>query len=138
MAIAQFDYTKWSARYPTLATYVDEDLGGALWDEAGLYLNNTDASPVQDVGRRGVLLGMITAHLAQLNLSAQQGGSDVVGRIASASEGSVSLSADMGPVTNAQAWWAQTKWGAAYWAATTFLRRARYVPGRPQPAWSWP
>lgn len=138
MPVAALDYTAWSARYPALAAFVSNDLAQSYWDEAGLFLDNTEASPVQDVGRRAVLLGLITAHLAQLNRPAEAGGSDVVGRVSAASEGSVSLSADMGPVTASQAWWVQTKWGAESWAATVFLRRAIYVPGRPQRFPIWP
>lgn len=138
MPVATLDYSVWSARYPALSDVVSETLAQSYWDEAGLFLDNTDASPVRDVRKRTILLGLIAAHLAQLGRSTADGGSDVVGRISAASEGSVSLSADMGPATNSQAWWVQTKWGAEFWSATAFLRTARYVPGFPQRFPVWP
>lgn len=138
MPVATLDYSVWSARYPALAEFTNAGLAQTYWDEAGFFLDNTDASPVRDLGKRRILLGLITAHLARLNQPASSGGSDVVGRISAASEGSVSLSADMGPVTGSQAWWVQTKEGAQYWAATAFLRTARYVPGFPQRFPVWP
>jgi hypothetical protein len=36
----------------------------------------------------------------------------------------------MGPVTAANAYWMQSKYGAAYWQATQSLRSFRYMPGR--------
>ena len=51
-----------------------------------------------------------------------------VGRLASATEGTVTVSYDY-PVTPANpsmAWYAQTKYGAMYWTATVRYRSARY------------
>lgn len=53
----------------------------------------------------------------------------LVGRITAARMGSLSVQADAGPVAGSQAWWLQTPYGAAFWAATTSLRIALYVPG---------
>ncbi|WP_281641381.1 DUF4054 domain-containing protein [Acetobacter orientalis] len=53
----------------------------------------------------------------------------LVGRITTARMGSLSVQADAGPVAGSQAWWLQTPYGAAFWAATTSLRIALYVPG---------
>ncbi|MFT9046701.1 DUF4054 domain-containing protein [Acetobacter orientalis] len=53
----------------------------------------------------------------------------LVGRITTARMGSLSVQADVGPVAGSQAWWLQTPYGAAFWAATTSLRIALYVPG---------
>lgn len=53
----------------------------------------------------------------------------LVGRITTARMGSLSVQADAGPVAGSQAWWLQTPYGAAFWAATTSLRTALYVPG---------
>lgn len=55
----------------------------------------------------------------------------IVGRIASATEGSVSVAAEYDAPPNAsQAWLIQTKYGAEYWSATAKYRTARYVPNR--------
>ncbi|GAN69295.1 DUF4054 domain-containing protein [Acetobacter orleanensis] len=136
-----FDVQVWQVRYPALFTTVGAEGAQACFDQASLFLANDDTSPVPDLTRRATLLGLITAHLAQLGFGVATPGTDqpaLVGRITSARMGSVAVEADMGPVTASQAWWAQTPYGAAYWAATAFLRTARYVPGFPQTPLSWP
>ena len=160
-----FDAQAWQTRYPALFGTLGAEGAQACFDQASLFLANDDTSPVKNPTRRAALLGLIAAHLAQLGFGSGSGsGSSVctggagdttasacaptqtpspeqpalVGRITSARMGSVAVEADMGPVTAAQAWWAQTPYGAAYWAATAFLRTARYVPGYPQTPLTWP
>lgn len=136
-----FDVQAWQTRYPALFTTVGAEGAQACFDQASLFLANDETSPVPDLTRRGLLLGLITAHLAQLGFGGAAPGTDqpaLVGRITSARMGSVAVEADMGPVTASQAWWVQTPYGAAYWAATASLRTARYVPGFPQTPLSWP
>jgi hypothetical protein len=130
MTVATFDYTVWSARYPELAAAVDAPMAAIYFDEAGLYLNNTDASPVSDATKRGVLLNMLTAHIAAMNMT---GSSALVGRINSATEGSVTVAAEY-QVPGTAAWYAQTKYGAAYWQATMAYRMAKYVAPPCQPS----
>lgn len=131
MAIAVFDYTAWSARYPELAGAVDQTLATALFAEAGLYLDNTDLSPVQDVSTRLVLLNMLVAHLAALG-GALDGGSPsgIVGRVTSATEGTVSVQADTGIEAGTAEWYALTNYGFGFWAATKRYRSMRYRPAR--------
>lgn len=138
MAVAAFDPVGFRTRYPEFMA-VPEPTLAAYFIESGIYLNNTDSSLVSDVAVRLVLLNMIVAHLSALNWGANgEKPSGLVGRIDSASEGSVSVHADMGPVTNSQAWWAQTKYGAAYWSATASYRTFRYSTGRSVPqAFPW-
>lgn len=130
MPAVAFDTTAFVARYPEFATVPAPTLA-AYFAEAGLYLNNTDASPVTDLGQRAVLLNMLVAHIAALNSGANgQEASQLVGRISSATEGSVSVQADMGAVPGSAAWYMQTKYGASYWTATASYRTMRYYPGR--------
>lgn len=134
MGIVVFDPVAFKVRYPEFATAPDELLG-AYFDETAIYLNNTESSLVRDVAKRTVLLYMLVAHITVLNFGVGgQVASPLVGRINSATEGSVSVSADMGPVSGSQAWFYQTKYGAAYWQATVSLRAFRYIPGRSYPA----
>ena len=134
MAVAVFDYHKFRARYPEFQT-ISEDSAGECWNEAGLYFDNTDASPVVDVEVRRMLLSMLTAHICAMNFGANgQPASGLVGRITSATEGSVSVAADMGAVAGSQAWFAQTKYGAAFWQATARYRAFLYYPGQSFPA----
>ena len=95
--------------------------------QAETLLNNTDCSIVKDLGERERLLMLLMRHLAALDERAEQGG--LVGRIGSATEGSVSVSADMGAVGSNAAWYLQTPYGATYWQMTAKYRRFRYVLG---------
>lgn len=128
MATTTFNISLFRARYPEFSC-VSDDLLGAYFTEATIYLDPTDGSIVQDTAQRAILLNMLTAHVAALSDSNRQ----LVGRIGTASEGSVSVSTDMGPVTNSQAWYAQTRYGASYWSATARYRTFRYSPSRSYP-----
>jgi hypothetical protein len=130
VAIVAFDPAAFLGRYPEFVPISTPALQ-AYFTEATIYLNNTDSSPVTDIAVRSMLLNMIVAHIAAINSGVgNQAASPLVGRIDQAGEGSVSVHADMGPVTNPQAWYAQTKYGAAYWSATSSYRTFRYFPGR--------
>jgi hypothetical protein len=122
MAIVAFDSALFCARYPEFAALSPKTLD-AYFSEATLYLDNSDASPVADVTARAVLFNMLVAHIAAL-ASAQ-----LVGRISQATEGSVSVTADMGPPAGTSAWFMQTKYGASFWQATASYRTFRYYPG---------
>ena len=129
MAVVVFDSTAFLDRYPEFSTVAGGTLT-AYFYEATLYLNNSENSLVTDVTQRSVLLNMAVAHLAALYSGINgQAPSQLVGRITQASEGSVSVSSDIGPVSNTAAWWMQTKYGASYWAATAPYRTMRYRPG---------
>jgi hypothetical protein len=131
MAVAALDYVQWATLYPELSA-VSHAQATAYFGLATVYLDNTDASPVRDVAKRTLILGMVTAHLAAL--AALAAGSDrqspaPVGRMSSASEGSASASFDF-RICDGGAWWAQTQYGIAAWQATAACRTARYVTGR--------
>ena len=138
MAVAVFDYTAWAARYPELAGTVDQALATALFTEAGLYLDNTDASIVADPALRLILLNMIVAHLAVMG-GALDGASPTgqVGRVTSATEGSVSVSLDTGLAPGTASWWSITSYGLNFWAATKRYRSMHYRPG-PRPIFNPP
>lgn len=128
-----YDHTWWSIRYPELAAWTSPGMAQGYFDLACLYLDNTGCSPARDVPRRQLLLGLLTAHVAALNAPLNGAApSGLVGRINSASEGSVTVAVDYPQEPGAE-WYAQTKYGAMYWAATAGLRMGgRYYPG-PQP-----
>ena len=130
MAIVVFDPTAFVARYSEFST-VSTPVLGAYFAEATMYLDNTDASRVSDIGQRAVLLNMLTAHVAALNGSgvSGNGAQGMVGRINSASEGSVSASAEYAGQTSSdfKAWLRQTQYGAAYLSATSRYRTMQYV-----------
>lgn len=129
MAVVTFDYQAWAALYPSFCG-VDATMAQGYFDIATGFLDNTEASPVADATRRTSLLYMLTAHIAALFRGENgQGPSPLVGRVTSATEGSVSVSVDAGTAAGSQAWYMMTRYGALYWAATGFLRRGRYIPG---------
>lgn len=126
MAVVAFDAAVFKARYPEFAAVSDVTLS-ACFTEAGLYLSNTDTSPVQNVGRRLILLNMLTAHVAFIGgLLGTDGQARPVGRLASASEGSVSASFE-NLTPGSASWFQQSQYGAAFWQSTTNLRGFRYV-----------
>lgn len=130
-AVATFNYNAWVARYPEFIT-IPEPLVELYFGEAGLYLNNAGAGPVQDTAVQQALIYMVTAHIAKLNspktASASDGSADLTGRVNSASEGSVSVSTEMLLPPGSAQWFAQTKYGLAFWQASARFRTMRYIP----------
>ena len=129
MPAVVFDPAAFKARYPEFAAVADPTLA-ACFDEAGLYLSNSDNSPVQNLTRRATLLNMLTAHVAYIGgLLSADGMPRPVGRVSQASEGSVSAAFEgVPPTPGSGAWFQQTQYGASYWAATSSLRGMRYIP----------
>lgn len=128
--VVVFDYSVWSTRYPELAPYVTQALAQQYFYEATLYCDNTPCSIITDLVMRAMLLNMVTAHIAALNAPiGNQTSSTLVGRISSATEGSVSVQTQFDVPPGSAQWYAQTKYGAAYWQATAQFRSMLYVPG---------
>ncbi len=125
MAVVVFDAANFKIRYPEFAGVADLVLS-ARFDEATLYLSNTDVSPVQDITRRTVLLYLLTAHIATIMGALAGGTPGPVGRVSSATEGSVSIGLEFNAPGTA-AWFMQTQYGASFWQATSSLRGFRYI-----------
>ena len=130
MGVAIFNLMVFLARYPEFTSFNTNNPGSlqTMFDEAGLYLTNTPTSPVQDVTRRGVLLNMLTAHIAFIGGAlSNDGQARPVGRLNIAGEGSVNAGFEMNPATAGSGpWFDQSQYGAAFWQATAYLRSARY------------
>ena len=126
MSIVVFNPAEFKARYPEFAAVANPTLQ-ACFDEAGMYLSNSDNSPVQKLPRRAILLNMLTAHIAFIGGKLNADGMPrPVGRTSNASEGSVSAGFEyLTPGTHA--WFTQSQYGAAFWQATTSLRGFRYI-----------
>lgn len=129
MAVATFSSNAFIARYPEFTPVSTAVLSGCF-DDAGLYLDNSDASPVQDISKRTRLLWMLTAHIAVLGgCFSADGRVQPVGRMSQASEGSVSASFEYTTaLPGTGAWFQQTQYGASFWQATVSLRGMRYIP----------
>lgn len=135
MTAVVFDYDTWALRYPELAATVPAPLAAIYFSEAELYLDNTGCNPVQvpyqpdatpPILTRAAFLNMITAHIAALNGPTSN---PLVGRIESAAEGTVNVTAKLEGELASRAFWSQTKYGLAYWQASAQYRTMRYVPG---------
>lgn len=125
MSAVVFDKARFQTTYPEVRA-ADAQL--EMWfAQAESLLDNTGRSIVKKPEEREMLLFLLVRHFAALAERAAQGG--LVGRIASASEGSVSVSADMGAAIGNAAWYLQTPYGATYWQLTAKYRRFRYVSG---------
>jgi Protein of unknown function (DUF4054) len=136
--VVVFDYSAWAARYPELASSVSQSLAQQYFNEAQLYCDNTPCSVIRDLCIRALLLNMVTAHIAALNAPLDgQPSSPLVGRINSATEGSVSVGTQLDMPPGSAQWYAQTKYGLAFWQATAQFRAMRYVPGPVPPVNPW-
>lgn len=137
--VVTFDNAEWIAGFPEF-TNVGAPLGQRYFNRASFLCGNEACNPAnRQPGMLADLLYLLTSHIAWLNAPRDAQGnpaatgspaSPIVGRISQATEGSVSVSTDMGDATAgspSQAWYLTTRYGAEYWYATAFVRTARYV-----------
>ena len=111
--------------------------GNGYFLRASLYFANDTGSPAYADGNMAALLYLLTSHIAWLNCPKDANGnpaatgtlaSQLVGRISSASEGSVSVQTEWnGKPGSFEAWMIQTKYGAEFWTMTAQYRTARYL-----------
>lgn len=133
VGVVVFNYSAWVSRYPEF-TSVTEPIANDYFTEATLYLANSPCSRVTNLAQRAMLLNMITAHIArlyQLTASGQELAMPLVGRISSATEGSVSVQTELPDLGKNAAFWAQTPYGFSFWQATAQFRTAVYRAPRP-------
>ena len=129
--VVTFNFPDWISQYPEFSS-VTTGQAQSYFNRATLMVDNTPSSPIADLFQRTVLLNMATAHFAflfaPLNGQAPRA-SSVVGRLSSASEGSVSAQFGYSTAaTDTEAFWNQSEYGAAFWAATLRYRTAVYIP----------
>lgn len=133
-----FSYTRWIELFPEFSN-VSEPQASLYFDVATLFCNNNFGTPVCNLAQLTTFLDLLTAHVAWL-FALQVNGlpddedaggvpSSLVGRVNSATEGSVSVTTELPQLPAAAAYFAQTKYGLAFWAASAIYRSARYVPG---------
>lgn len=124
--IASFDYGTFTTLFPEFSS-LDATLANSYFTRAGLIHANDGSGPVRDANTQALLMNLMTAHIAQLNkLQNGQAVSELVGRIDNANEGSVSVSATFDVPPGVPQYYAQTKYGVEYWAATAQYRTMRY------------
>lgn len=131
-----FSYTIWVAMFPEM-TAISSDAASGYFAMATLYIKNDGTGPVNDPNMLAALLNLTTAHLAKM-FSNQTAGvpttggieppnSGAVGRVASATQGSVTAALEMPEQPASAAWWNQTQYGAAVWKLLAPFRTMRYV-----------
>jgi len=137
--IVAFDPAAFVVAFPAFATVPSPQLT-QNFNFACLQLNNTLTSIVQDEPTRASLLNLLTAHVtALLNGVNGQAPSGVVGRIASAAQGSVNAATEFDVKSFSEAYYAQTPWGVQFWQSTVAYRTARYVRPCLNDSWNaWP
>ena len=133
----QFNYANWIAAFPQLSN-INATQAGNFFTFATLYWNNSGGWTT-NVPQAAMLLDLLTAHIAFLWAPRDDNGNPastgsfpppaIVGRISSATEGSVTVQTeyDSNAGSPSEAWYTQTQYGAAYWAATAPFRSAVYV-----------
>lgn len=132
-----FNYANWIAAFPQLSN-VNATQAGNFFTFATLYWNNSGGWTT-NVPQAPMLLDLLTAHIAFLwaprdaNGNPSSSGSfpppAIVGRISSATEGSVTVQTeyDSNAGSPSEAWFTQTIYGAAFWQATLQFRSATYA-----------
>lgn len=126
MAVVVFDLAEFRELYPKIVA-ADDQLS-MFFVMAESYLDNTDCSMVRNIEERKILLYLLVAHMAMLNQQTESGNA-AVGRVSSATEGSVSVSLDYGAMGDRERWYLQTPYGATYWQMTKKYRSALYRLG---------
>jgi hypothetical protein len=138
--VVQFNYGRWSTRYPKFAATGTTPITAALAQEyfydATMYLDNSSKSIVCDAsigGERERLLFMLTAHVAEINGAGSPTGAATPGRITNKGVGPVSVGyGGLDGLPGSAAWFAQTSYGLQFWQAVLRYRTFRYrVPHVP-------
>ncbi len=132
--IVQFDSAEFVALYPDFTGLTNGRMQTAF-NDAVFLLSNSCCSAVRDANERLILLYKLTAHVLLLNDGTNDGAGNtttpqgIVGRIDSAAEGSVSVSAQYNAtVGESEAFFIQTKYGAQFWQMTASYRTMHYIP----------
>lgn len=139
-AVVGFDYASWMNLFPEFA-YVSAPQAAMYFDIATTAHRNDVNGPIDDAAKQLQFLNIVTAHVAALFAPKRPGGdpaNPLVGRVASASEGSVSVSADFSGLAPSAVWWSQTRYGAMYWQLTKVYRSATVVLGPRRQMEPWP
>ena len=129
-----FNYATLIATVPEFVG-VDEPQAQMYFDIATLYFNNCSWPGALRIAP--TLLNLLTAHITALlsplgcdgvaSSTGTQSPSSLVGRINSASEGSVSVGVELHPSGSpSESFFTQTKYGFMFWAATAQFRTAHY------------
>ncbi len=134
-----FVYSDWIAMFPEFSVLSEQQANGYFL-RAGLQFANSRANPAYSACDNAFMIGLfylLTAHIAWLYCPKDASGnpsangdaaSQLVGRINSATQGSVSVQVEyQGSGSPNEAYYLQSKYGAEYFNATAQFRTARYL-----------
>jgi len=132
-----FSWATFIALFPEFSC-MNEPQGQAYFDLAGIYVENSTRNPLWCYGVLPQVMLLVTAHIAWLMAPRDANGNpaqtgtvpgQIVGRINSASQGSVSVGTtlDGEPGSPSEAWYAQTRYGLMAWQAMAVGRSFRYT-----------
>lgn len=134
MSAVAFDYDEFLARFPHIAEAVTaekltEERITAAYESVADWLGADDSSmypydPAHQIFTRKSLLYLATCHVITLSLWSP----GQAGRVASASQGSISTSFDLLKANSLIAsWWLQTPCGSQYWIMSATYRKGGRV-----------
>lgn len=135
--IITFNYANWVASFPEMAGCSPAQ-GQTFFDRADSFFANDACNPAITLGevRFTRLMYLMTSHLAWLYAPRDASGnpaqagtpsSPLVGRLNSASEGSVSVGTEWKGTEAGEEFFIQTKYGAEFWQAMAAFRTFRYA-----------
>lgn len=133
LGIVVFDGPEFVALYPEFTGLTNGVMQNAF-NDAQFLLSNSCCSAVRDANQRLILLYKLTAHVLFLGTGTNDGAGNtttpqgIVGRIDSAAEGSVSVSAQYNAIVGeSEAFFIQSPYGASFWQMTASYRTALYI-----------
>jgi hypothetical protein len=133
-----FVYQTWVGMFPEFGS-VNDELAQGYFLRASMICANSTINPLFCYGTLQTVLYLLTAHIAKLNAPVDDNGNpttvgqpnpSIVGRINSATQGSVSVQAEWGNGSSSsptEAWYLQTKYGAEAWTGMAPVRTFRYA-----------
>lgn len=125
MAKVVFDPVHFKEIYDEFASVSDAKLEW-FFKKSEQILDNSECSCI-DEDTRQIMFYLLVAHYAQLQQQIKDGNT-AVGRVSSATEGSVSISLDFPTsAVGREKWFNQTPYGAEYWMMTAPYRTGLYV-----------
>jgi len=124
-----FVYADWALAYPEFSNVTESQITARILPSAKQAIAGFIDCVVAPQDQTNFLWLMV-AHLCMLNFgTAKSPATGLVGRISSATEGSVSVDVEF-TATKAQAWYVQTTYGALFWQ----LARPYWLGGFSYPA----
>jgi hypothetical protein len=128
MAIVTFVPADFKAAYPEFVAVPDARCTVMFTMAEQAILDNTDNSPVMALDYRSQLFWLLVAHMLTLFAIGADGSERPVGRVDTATEGTVSVgfAYELPQGSAMSPWFNQTKYGAMYWMMTAQFRSMKY------------